>query len=140
MIALKGNLYRKPSLRVFKNSWFERFAKKEGLTDEVLLEAVTRAEQGLIDADLGGGVIKQRIARQGKGKSSGYRSIIIFKKGDKAFFVFGFPKNRRQNISKEELAAFKKLAKEILKLSDELIAASIASGTWVEVSIDEQKI
>jgi hypothetical protein len=82
-------------------------------------------------------LLKQRIARHGKGKSSGYRSIIIFKKGDQAFFVFGFPKNQRQNILKEELAAFKKLAKEILKLSDELIAASIANGTWVEVSIDE---
>ncbi|AFZ32553.1 hypothetical protein Glo7428_4104 [Gloeocapsa sp. PCC 7428] len=124
-------------MRVFKNSWFQRFAKKEGITDEVLLEAVTRAEQGLIDADLGGGVIKQRIAKQGKGKSSGYRSIIIFKKGDKAFFVFGFPKNQRQNISEEELAAFKKLAKEVFKLSDELIVAAIANGTWIEVSIDE---
>ena len=81
-------------LRVFKNAWFERFARKENISAEALWDAVDRAEQGQIDADLGGGVIKQRIARAGGGKSKGYRSIVLYRKGDRAFFVFGFPQER----------------------------------------------
>ncbi|KYC36279.1 hypothetical protein WA1_41880 [Scytonema hofmannii PCC 7110] len=84
-------------MRIFKNAWFERFARKERLTDEALYAAVTRASKGLVDADLGGGIIKQRIARQGQGKSGGYRSIIIFRSGDKAFFVYGFSKSDLDN-------------------------------------------
>ena len=99
----------------------------------MLREAVTRAEKGLIDADLGSGVIKQRIARQRQGKSSGYRSIIIFRSGDKAFFVYGFPKNKRDNISKDELDAIKKAAKELLKLSNEHLTALISKGILTEV-------
>ena len=79
-------------MRVFRNAWFGRFARKEKISAAALWEAVERAERGLIDADLGGGVIKQRISRPGAGKSSGYRSIVIYRKDDKAFFVFGFPK------------------------------------------------
>jgi len=95
-------------LHIFKNTWFQRFARKEKITDEVLKDAIVRAEKGIINADLGGNVIKQRIARVGQGKSSGYRTIIIFKKGDKAFFVYGFAKNERDNIDKNETDAFKK--------------------------------
>lgn len=64
-------------MRVFKNAWFDRFARKQGITDEALLEAITRVKRGLIDADLGGGVIKQRVARAGQGKSGGFRTIIL---------------------------------------------------------------
>lgn len=81
-------------------------------------EAVVRAEKGLIDADLGGGVIKQRIARPGKGKSGEYRTIILFKQGEKAFFVYGFAKSKRDNIEKYEEAVYKKAARELLTLSD----------------------
>ena len=73
-------------LRVFKNAWFGRFARKEKISAEALWEAVDRAEKGLVDADLGGGVIKQRIARPGESKSKGYRSIVLYRRGDKAFF------------------------------------------------------
>ena len=78
------------NLKVYKNSWFGRFASKEKILDDALWAAVERAEKGQIDADLGGGVIKQRIARPGSGKSKGYRSIVLFRKGEKAFFVFGY--------------------------------------------------
>lgn len=88
-------------LRVFKNAWFERFAHKEKISAEALWGAVERAEQGQIDADLGGGVIKQRIARPGGGKSKGYRSIVLYRKEDKAFFVFGFPKSELGNIRED---------------------------------------
>ena len=70
------------SLKVFKNAWFGRFARKERISADALWDAVERAENGQIDADLGGGVIKQRIARPGEGKSKGYRSIVIFRKGE----------------------------------------------------------
>jgi hypothetical protein len=75
-------------LKVFKNAWFGRFARKEKISAAALLGAVLRAENGQIDADLGGGVIKQRIARPGEGKSKGYRSIVLFRKGERCFFVY----------------------------------------------------
>ena len=80
-------------MRIFKSRWFQRFAQKEAITDVVLREAVARAEQGQIDADLGGEVIKQRIARPGQGRSKGYRTIIFFRRGVRAFFVYGFAKS-----------------------------------------------
>ncbi|NET60922.1 MAG: type II toxin-antitoxin system RelE/ParE family toxin [Symploca sp. SIO2E6] len=108
-------------MRIFKNAWFQRFSRRERITDAMLLTAVMRAEQALIDADLGGGVIKQRIPRENQGKSGGYRSIILFRRGDKAFFMYGFAKSERDNISNDELADFKKAAKDYLALSDEQI-------------------
>ncbi len=72
------------TLRIFKNAWFRRFARREKITDKTLKDAIARAEKGTIDADLGGHVIKQRIARLRQGKSGGYRTIIIFQKGEKA--------------------------------------------------------
>jgi DNA-binding transcriptional regulator YiaG len=82
-------------VRIFKSRWFQRFATKEGIADAALSTAVTRAEKGQIDAELGGEVIKQRIARQGQSKSRGYRTIILFRRGAKAFFVYGFAKSQR---------------------------------------------
>jgi len=120
-------------LQIFKNTWFQRFARKEKITDEVLKDAIARAEKGIINADLGGNVIKQRIARVGQGKSGGYRTIIIFKKGDKAFFVYGFAKNERDNIDKNETDAFKKSANELLALSDKHIQELIENGALTEV-------
>ena len=120
-------------MQIFKNTWFQRFARKEKITDEVLKDAIARAEKGIINADLGGNVIKQRIARVGQGKSGGYRTIIIFKKGDKAFFVYGFAKNERDNIDKNETDAFKKSANELLALSDKHIQELIENGALTEV-------
>ena len=123
-------------MRVFKNAWFERFARKEKISAEALWEAVERAEQGQIDADLGGGVIKQRIARPGGGKSKGYRSIVLYRKDDKAFFVFGFPKSEQDNIREDEEVQFKKMAKQVLALTDEQLQLIIAKGQFEEVVKD----
>ena len=120
-------------MRVFKNAWFGRFARKRKISEEVLWDAVDRAEKGLVDADLGGGVIKQRIARQGEGKSKGYRSIVLYRKGDKAFFVYGFPKSDLGNIRGDEEEQFKKAAKLILALSDDQIRQLIENGQFEEV-------
>ncbi len=77
-------------MKVYKSKWFAKFARKERIVDAKLCEAVRNAEHGLIDADYGGGVIKQRISRPNEGKSGGYRSIILFRKGEISFFVYGF--------------------------------------------------
>ena len=105
-------------MRIFKNKWFTKFAKKEHISDEKLVEAIRNAEAGKIDADLGGGVIKQRIDREGEGKSGGYRTIILYRKGERAFFVYSFAKSERANIAKDELRAFKLLAKNLFKYDD----------------------
>ena len=99
----------------------------------MLCAAIVDASRGLIDADLGGGVVKQRIARQGGGKSGGFRTIILFRIGERAFFVHGFAKNEQDNIRDDELAAFKLLAAEMLAYGDEALAKAIGNGTLTEV-------
>lgn len=125
-------------MRIYKNAWFERFARKQWIADSALKDAVRRAEQGQVDADLGGGVIKQRIARAGQGKSGGYRTIILYRQEQRAFFVFGFAKSEQANIDHEEEALFKKMAKEILALSDEQIAVLIENRRFSEVVDGEE--
>jgi len=120
-------------MRVFKTKPFARFASREGIADEELCEAVAQAERGLIDADLGGGVIKQRLAREGQGKSGGFRTILLFRRGVKAFFVYGFAKSDRDNIRRDELKAFRKLAGEMLTLDDKALAAAMRNGTIMEI-------
>ena len=126
-------------MRIFKNKWFARFARKERITDARLAEAVTNAEKGLVDADYGGGVIKQRIARQGQGKSGGYRSIVIFRKGNLAFFVYGFAKSERDNIDQSDERDFKDLAKVLLGLSDEGLKKLTDRGELTEVEYDDKE-
>jgi hypothetical protein len=121
------------TLRIFKKTWYQRFSRRENITDEILKDAIARAEKGTIDADLGGNIIKQRIARVGQGKSGGYRTIIVFKKDDKAFFVYGFAKSERENIDKSEIEVFKKAAKELLALSDKHLQELIDNGALTEV-------
>lgn len=121
-------------MRIFKNKTISRFAVKYGISDQELIEAVERAENGLIDADLGGGVIKQRIARKGQGKSGGYRSIIFFRQGDKAFFMMAFAKSSRENITHGELSELKQSARIILALSDTALAAAINNETFTEIT------
>lgn len=86
-----------------------------------------------MDADLGGGVIKQRVARPGKGKSGGYRTLILFRQGDRAIFAFGFAKSAQANISKADLALLRDAAAEALEWSDEELDRLVASGTLVEI-------
>lgn len=127
-------------MRIFKNKVFTRFALKADIGNAALCEAIQDAERGLIAADLGSGLIKQRIARPDQGKSGGFRTLIVFRSGTAAFFVHGFAKNEKDNISKDELAALKKLAADILAYDDRALARVINSGTLVEVTCDEKAI
>ncbi len=123
-------------LRVFKTRAFARFADREGVEDDALCGAVERAEKGLIDADLGGGIIKQRIARKGQGRSGGFRSIVLFRRERLAFFVYGFAKRDRRNLRRDELKAFRLLAAEMLAMDISGLDAALSNGTIVEVMCD----
>ncbi len=98
-------------MRVFVSKVVARFARKERLDGQQLGEAIARAELGLIDAELGGGLIKQRVARLGSGRSGGYRTVIAFRGAQRAVFLYGFAKSERDNIGGRELEDLKKLAK-----------------------------
>jgi hypothetical protein len=97
-------------LRVFVTKQFGRFARAERMADDRLCEAIERAESGLIDADLGGGLIKQRVARLGQGRSGGYRTVVAYRRRDRSVFLYGFAKNERDNFGLDDLVALKKLA------------------------------
>ena len=127
-------------MRVFKNKAFMRFAKNGDISDATLCDAIEDAERGLIGADLGGGVIKQRNARRGRGKSGGFRTLIVFRAGARAFFVHGFAKNEKDNIERDELVALKRLASELQAYDDKTIARVLASGTLAEVMCNEKTI
>jgi hypothetical protein len=127
-------------VRVFKNAWFERFARKQNIADGALLEAVQRAERGLIDADLGGNVIKQRVARLGHGKSGGFRTIILYRAAERAFFVYGFAKSDRGSIGDDEEAAFRKAASFVLTLPEKHLSELINKGQFTEVYRHDEEI
>lgn len=120
-------------MRAFKNAWFARFARRSGLADEQLQAALAQASNGLIDADLGGGVIKQRIARNGEGKSGGYRTIVLYSHGERAFFVYGYAKSCEANIRQADLMQFRKMARLVLVLSDDDLALALQHGVFEEV-------
>ena len=127
-------------MRVFKNKTFSRFARKARIGDGSLCIAVLEARHGLISADLGGGVIKQRIARRGQGRSTGFRVLIAFKSATRAVFVHGFAKNELDNIDDDELAALKKLAKALLGYDHDTIGQLVAQGTLTEVNCDQKTV
>jgi len=122
--------------RVFKYARFSRFASKENITDHELLEAVDQLEADQADANLGGDVYKVRIARQGEGKSGGYRVIVYFRNEFRTFFSYGFSKNDKGNISRKELKRFKEDAKDRLSFTDEEVEAYLRNGTFIEIKED----
>jgi hypothetical protein len=121
-------------VRIFKNTWFARFADKEGITDGELREAVNQLEAGQADANLGGGVYKVRVARPSEGKSGGYRVIVFFRSEERTFFVYGFAKSDRSNIDERELRVFKKRAKTALSLTDDQIRDRLKDRALLEVA------
>ncbi|MCA3729097.1 MAG: type II toxin-antitoxin system RelE/ParE family toxin [Phenylobacterium sp.] len=125
-------------MSVYKTREFSRFARKADLKSADLLDAAQAVASGQWDADLGGGVFKQRIARDGGGKSGGFRTIILFKVGGHSFFVHGFAKNEKANISPKELKALKALAATFLALDLSAIETAKSAGEIAEVTIDDE--
>ena len=119
--------------RVFKTRHFSRWMRKTELTESALCNAVSEMIQGLIDADLGGGVVKKRVGLAGRGKSGGARTLIATNKGTRWFFVFGFEKNDRANIADNELEALQDLAQELLARSSNQLNEAVQDGTLLEI-------
>jgi hypothetical protein len=123
-------------MAIYKTRWFDRWARKQGLATSSLCAAVREMAAGLYEADLGGGLLKKRIARPGQGKSGGFRTLVATNKGSRWVFVFGFPKNERSNIDKDEEEALKKLAAHLLSLTAPAIVKAQRDGELMEVNCD----
>lgn len=119
--------------RVFRTRNFTRWMRKSGLTDAALCKAVKEMVAGLVDADLGGGVVKKRIALPGRGKRGGARTLVATNNGNRWFFLFGFQKNERANISTEELEALQAYAADLLARTDAQLAKAIDDDALQEI-------
>lgn len=128
---------KRSGIRVFKTRMFGRWAEKEGVSDAALLAAVDEMSRGLIDANLGGHVFKKRVGINGRGESGGLRMLLAFRVDDRTFFVFGFAKNERSNVSDKELRTLKRLALELLGYDARGLAQARRVGELYEVESDE---
>ncbi len=126
-------------LRIFKAKVFQRFQRKEDIPDKALCEAIARASMGLIDASLGHGLIKQRVAREGGGRSGGFRTIIAYRVASRAVFIFGFAKNARENISVADGRDLAETGALLLGLDAQGIETAIRGGELWEVECDDEK-
>lgn len=123
-------------MKAFKNAEFHTWAEKLNITDKLLSEAIKEISLGGYEANLGGNVYKKRIPLGNKGKSAGTRTILAFKINDKAFFIYGFAKNKKDNIDEKELKALKKLAKIYLSLTDEELARTVLRGELIKIEVN----
>ena len=119
-------------MRIFKTKTLAKFARQNSIPDASLVDAVERAMRGLIDADLGGRIIKQRVARPGEGKRGGFRLLVGFS-SQRSIFLFGFAKNERENIEDAELKTLREIANTFLKADDATIKQALLGGILVEV-------
>jgi hypothetical protein len=120
-------------VRIFKTRWAARFVRRERVSDASLREAIERAERGLIDADRGGGIIKQRVARSGQGRSGGCRMIVVYRAKDRACFVYRFARSEREDIKPDELADLRAIAADLLAANDAGLARMLAADELQEI-------
>jgi hypothetical protein len=120
-------------MEIYKTRWFDRWARKQGLDNLSLCNAVSEMTAGLYEADLGGGLLKKRIARSGQGKRGGFRTMVATNRGNRWIFVYGFPKNERSNIDKDEEEALKRLAMHLLSLTMQDLDKATIAGELMEV-------
>lgn len=123
-------------MAIYATRLFDRWARKQGLAASSLCAAVREMTKGLFDADLGAGLFKKRIARPGQGKSGGWRTLVATQRGKHWIFLYGFPKNERSNIDKDEEDALKKLAAHLLSLSAQALITAEQAGELIEVECD----
>lgn len=124
-------------MEIFKTKWLARFARREGITDRSLAEAIARAGSGLIDADLGNGLIKLRVARAGQGRSGGYRMLLAYRREQRAVFLYGFAKSERENIGQDELLTLRDIAESWLEADRAQIVRALRANTLQEVEDDD---
>ena len=123
---------------IFKTKVFNRWSDKEKLTTETLCDAIAEVEQNQVEASLGMYLFKKRVARPGQGKRGSYRTIIAFKKEDRAFFLFGFDKGSRNNISEKEIQALKKLSKYFMGFTNKELEYAIKNGALIKVECEDE--
>ena len=123
----------KDIMMILKLRSFARWASSENISDSAIKEAVDEINRGLIDADLGAGLLKKRVAREGAGKSGGFRTMLAFRDKNRAIFILGFPKSKQDNIGNDELRKLKILSKELLSASDAEIRKRILAGDLIEI-------
>ena len=127
-------------MNIYLSKAFTRLARRDGLPDVHICQAIGEMNEGLIDADLGAGLFKKRIAMSGQGKRGGWRSLLGFQVGNKAFFLYLFPKSRRDNINAAEMKVLKRLTKYYLILKPAEIKAALQCGELREVHCNEKRI
>ncbi len=119
--------------QLYKTRTFARWAIKAGLSDEALRVAVSEMSHGLIDADLGGHLVKKRVALPGRGKSGGARVLVATKLVDRWFFLFGFGKSERDNIDQDELKLLRDIAIEFLNATTQQLEQALVAGEILEI-------
>lgn len=124
-------------MQAFETRYFASWATGEGLDDDDLASALFEMEQGLIDAHLGGQVVKKRVAAPGRGKRGGSRVLVVFKQYEKAFFIYGFAKSERANVRRNELMALKLLAKQLFSYSPPSLGRAVDAGELVPIEVRE---
>ena len=112
---------------------FNRWAGKAGVTDTALLKTVADIERGLIDADLGSYLLKQRVALPGRGKSGSTRTLLATRFAGTLYFLFGFEKSDRENITRRELGIYQSLASNLVALSNDQIETALKANELIEV-------
>jgi hypothetical protein len=117
-------------VRIFKTRDFARLIRKTDIDDRTLAAAVDQAAKGLVDAQLGSGLIKQRIVRKGQGESGGYRTIIALRAGDRAVFI---AKNEQANITEQQLQSLRELATHYLTMTGSQVELLLRVGELIEV-------
>jgi hypothetical protein len=122
-------------MHVFLTRAFHRDAEREGVTNDDCREAIRKAERGLIDAALGGGLIKQRIATGNRGAAKGSRAVVFYKRAEVAVFLHIFPKSRKANLTKSELAEYLKLARFLEALTDAKLKELVVKEGWRELEL-----
>jgi len=118
-----------------KTKWFNKWARKNGISDKSLQITIENLSNNLGTTDLGGGLYKIRTARLGEGKSGGFRTILVFREAEIAIFVFGFAKTDKDNLDKEELKYFKKLAKDLLKIENKKYIELEKQGSFISLKV-----
>lgn len=120
-------------MQIFKHRKFHQWAMDVKLKDSDLKRSIEELDNGLYDANLGGNLYKKRIAINSRGKSAGFRTLVVFRKLDRAFFVYGYAKNKRANITPKEQSSYKKLAGDLLSLNIIAVKKLLKSEILVEV-------
>jgi len=123
-------------MKKLSTKWFKKWAKKSSLNNKNMLKAIENLEAGLSSADLGGHLYKVRVKRVHSGKSSGFRTIVVYKENDRAIFLYGFGKNEKENIDKTELQYFKTLGKDLLSLSTNQLKESVEQKILFDLEVE----